>query len=111
LVKEKQIENSILSYLKGRGLFFWKNESVGVFDVKKGVYRLKNSIHRRVGIADIIGVIDGRAIFIEVKSEKGRLSINQSAFLEEAKRHGAIAIVARSVEEVEKALSDFERGE
>jgi penicillin-binding protein-related factor A (putative recombinase) len=107
LIKEKQIENSILSYLKMRNLFFWKNDSVGVYDVKKGVYRRKTSIHRKVGVADIIGVVNGRAVFIEVKSPKGKLSPGQIQFLEEAKQNGAITIVARSIEDVEHVLGDI----
>jgi penicillin-binding protein-related factor A (putative recombinase) len=106
-LKEKQIENSILSYLKLRGLFFYKQETVGIFDSKKGVYRRKNSIHRKVGVSDIIGVINGRAVFIEVKSAKGKLSPGQVQFLEEAKQNGAITIVARSIEDVEHVLGDI----
>jgi penicillin-binding protein-related factor A (putative recombinase) len=107
LLKEKQIENSILSYLKMRNLFFWKNESVGVYDVKKGIYRRKTSRHRKVGVADIIGVIKGRAVFIEVKSAKGKLSPSQVQFLDEAKQNGAITIVARSIEDVEHVLGEI----
>lgn len=36
---EKEVENQILEYLSKLGLFCWKNQSVGVFDKNKGIYR------------------------------------------------------------------------
>ena len=53
------------------------------------------------GYTDLSGVrkIDGRAIFIEVKNEKGKLSEYQVNFIKQMKKAGAIAGVARSAEE------------
>ena len=62
------------------------------------------------GIPDICGVLPescptcgtkyGRALFIEIKKENGKLSPEQKEFLETAKSLGALAMVARSVEDV-----------
>jgi hypothetical protein len=104
-VKEKAIENSILSFLKLHGIFCFKVESQGTYDAKLGRYRMKHSIHRMLGVADIIAIIDGQFIAIEVKSASGRLSEHQKRFMFEVMRHGGRAIVARSVEDVATQLN------
>lgn len=104
-MKEKAIENNILSFLKLKGLFCWKVESQGTYDAAKGIYRRKNSVHRLLGVSDIIGLLpNGRLFACEVKSEKGRLSEHQKLFLENIKANGGVGFVARSIEDVEKAL-------
>ena len=59
------------------------------------------------GIPDIIGVIPdlGQALFIEIKTPTGKVSDDQAAFLERYKAAGALAFVARSVEDVIKTLA------
>ena len=64
---EKPIENQILNLLKLLGVYCWKNQSVGIYDKAKGVYRKSNNKHHINGVADIIGVISGRFLAIEVK--------------------------------------------
>lgn len=53
------------------------------------------------GFSDLFGVrkSDGRAVFIEVKTSKGRISPQQKLFLSAMKNAGAIAGVCRSPEE------------
>lgn len=106
VVKEKAIENSILSFLKMKAIFCWKVESQGTYDAKKGIYRRKNSVHRMLGVADIIGILPcGRCFAIEVKSAVGRLSPHQKEFLEKIRLNNGIAFVARGIEDVCKALN------
>lgn len=104
-IPEKQIENQILSYLKIMGAFVWKNDSVGIWDPKKRIFRKKQSIHHLKGVADILGVYKGKPLAIEVKSKTGRASKDQLLFLEAFKKHGGIAGVARSIDDVTKILS------
>ena len=60
------------------------------------------------GISDLGGWVslDGIAIYlaIEAKSKRGRLTPEQSAFLELVKRHGGRAGVARNVEDAAKII-------
>ena len=57
------------------------------------------------GAPDIIGqLIDGRALYIEVKRPSGRVAPEQKEFLEKAAKHHAVAFVARSVADVFCAL-------
>ena len=48
---------------------------------------------------------DGKAVFIEVKTAKGRPSPEQINFIELAKRSGALAGIARSVEDAERIVA------
>lgn len=53
------------------------------------------------GFSDLFGVrkADGRAVFIEVKTAKGKPTDQQKNFLETMRKNGAIAGVCRSSEE------------
>lgn len=104
VVREKTIENSILSWLAVNNIYAFKVESQGTYDSKLGVYRRKNSIHRKVGVSDILGIYQGKPLAIEVKSAIGRLTDSQKKFLNEWAKEGGIAIVARSVEDVSQVL-------
>jgi hypothetical protein len=58
------------------------------------------------GFSDIAGhrAGDARAIYIEIKTPTGRISPAQAAFIEAMKKRGAIAGVARSVEDARNLL-------
>lgn len=101
---EKEVERSILDFLLLYPGKFWKNNSVGVYDARKGVYRKARSVHLINGVSDILGVMNGKFIAIEVKSAKGRLSESQKQFLHDIQEEGGIAFVARSIEDVKRNL-------
>lgn len=108
--REKDIEKSILIYLNAcPDCFAWKNNSTGVFDPTKKVFRKPKNPFLINGVSDIIGVYKGRPLFIEVKvpgKEESGLSENQKAFLKQVTRMGALAFVASSVEQVKIILSE-----
>ncbi len=100
---EKEIENLILDYLSYRPGYFWKNQSVGIYDPTKRRFRKSNNRHHVRGVADILGVrSDGQFVAIEVKTKTGKLSENQKAYLQKIKEHGGLAFVARSIEDVKE---------
>lgn len=69
--------------------------------VSNGVFVGYRRLTNRRGIADIVAVApNGRSIWIEVKTARGRLSDEQREFLDDVHSHGAIAMVARSVDDV-----------
>lgn len=107
MTPEKKIENEILSFLKMIGVYCWKNNSVGVFDPVKKVYRKPNNIHHINGVADILGVMGGRFLAIEVKSPKGVISPEQRIFIARVNEEGGIAFVARSVKQAADQLLKF----
>lgn len=103
-MNEKTIENSILNFLKHIGVFCWKNQTTGVFDPTKKVFRKSSNPHHIKGVADILGCIEGRMIAIEVKAEKGKVSPEQRVFLTRINQEGGVAFVARSIDQVAREL-------
>ncbi len=106
--KESALYSPILQLLAMRGILAWRNNSTGIFDPQRKVFRSFQGLR---GTSDIIGVLPvsptnvaGRALFIEVKGERGKLSDHQSAFLAAATARGALAFVARSLRDVDEAL-------
>ena len=55
-------------------------------------------------MSDILGVIEGRFLAIEVKSAKGVVSPEQRVFLARINQEGGIAFVARNVDQVAREL-------
>jgi penicillin-binding protein-related factor A (putative recombinase) len=100
LATEKVIENSILNFLKHIGVFCWKNQSVGIYDSKKKIFRKSTNSHHIKGCSDILGIIEGRMIAIEVKAEKGKISPEQRVFITRINQEGGVAFVARSIDQV-----------
>lgn len=110
---EKQIENEILAYLNILpNCFAWKNNSVGVFDPIKKVYRKAKGKYNINGVSDIIAVINGLALFIEVKTPSTikRVSEDQKWFIEQVREVGAHAFVACSVAEVAREINKIKGG-
>ncbi len=105
---EKEIENAILDRLKiVPNSFFWKNNSGGIFDPKARVFRKNTNRHIIKGVPDILGLIAGRFVGIEVKKPKPNKtypSKDQKVFIEKVESVGGIAFIARSVEDVEGFL-------
>jgi penicillin-binding protein-related factor A (putative recombinase) len=65
-----------------------------------------NAKYSEKGSADILGIWSGYFLAIECKSEKGRVSEHQDAWLKVMASLGAICIVARSLEDVIMALGE-----
>jgi len=87
------------------GIFAWRNQSQGTYDVGAGRYRAVNQIGAIKGVPDILGILrDGRLLAIEVKTANGRVSPEQAAWIERANHLGAVAFVARSLDDVKKEL-------
>lgn len=80
---------------------------MGVFDPRKRVYRLPRGKGSIRGTADILGLKlgSGQLIAIEVKTPKGKVSEDQKEFLKKIESFGGIALVARSLDDVIKAMS------
>ena len=102
---EHQIEREILVWLNRiRGALFWKNETQGTYDAAKGCYRKNSNPFFIKGVSDIIGILNGVVVFLEVKSAKGRESESQKRFREAVTKRGGNVHVVRSIEETEAVL-------
>jgi hypothetical protein len=100
MTPEGAVVKACLEYLRLRGIFAWRNNT--------GSLRDKNNrpvFFGKPGSADIIGVMPGgRFICIECKAGRGKLSEKQKEFLHNIEQTGGLAVVARSIEDIEKAL-------
>lgn len=105
---EGEIKAAILEYLRIRFPFprgtFWVNHTTGIWDPRKRCFR-KNP--GRKGVSDILGSVGGRLVAIEVKTPDGRLNPDQKSFISDVHTTGAVAFMARSVEEVEKEMNRY----
>jgi len=96
---EGLILNSICEYLSYRPHFFWRNNTIGVYDSIKKTFRSmpKYSIK---GVPDVLVLAFHTIIFIECKTTKGVQSQAQKEFQKEVESRGYTYILARSVDDV-----------
>ena len=82
---ETAILRAVAGYLRVRGYF---------------VVRIQQGLGCHKGIADLVVMKDGRTIWVEVKTPKGRLSAWQDGFRQAVVNSGCEYIVARSLDDV-----------
>ncbi len=106
-LREYTIETQILDWLAGLGVgFFWKNTSGGFHDGK--VWRKHQSPFAIRGTSDILGIVNGRMIALEVKTTVGRPSSEQVAFIKKVRDCGGLADVVRSLDSVKELFLTWE---
>lgn len=93
---EHEIQNEIRTAANPYAVLFRIN--VGSGTTADGNY-LSTGVPK--GFPDLFGFRrnDGKAVFIEVKTPKGKPTAKQKKFLETVRKYGAIAGIARSAEE------------
>lgn len=94
-----------MSWLKANQIFRFQINNSLTFDKKLGAYRKKNRWFI-YGVSDIIGIYKGKFFAIEVKTKTGKLSEHQKIFLNDVKKNGGIAFVARSIDDVHRGLNE-----
>lgn len=111
---EADIQNMIRAELADECLLFrtnagtmWQGETAEV-NGERILRHLRKVQGLPKGYSDLSGVRlgEGRAVFIEVKSPTGRVRPEQQRFLDAMRAAGALAGVARSVEEARRILHD-----
>jgi hypothetical protein len=102
LCTETEIQSQILQWLRNCKILHWRVPVGGVR--KAGGKRARSSM---TGFPDICGLTpSGRMFVIEVKAAKGRLSSEQSDWLERLYNEGAHALVVRGLSELQRAFVD-----
>lgn len=100
--KEKDIVNACIQYLVLKGYEVIRNNTGAAVIESNGRKRLVR--FGFPGSSDIIACSkDGRFVAVECKTEKGKLTEAQKAFLERIRKNNGIAIVARSVDDLVNA--------
>lgn len=85
-VTETDIRRQVRDYLRVKGWFVFHILQGGV-----GVYR---------GITDLIAAKDGRVLFIELKTARGRQSQHQKKFQTDLEAAGGEYVLCRGVDEL-----------
>jgi len=86
-MNEQQIQKKIIDYLRS-----------------KGAYIVKTIVTNSSGTPDLLVSFKGHFIAIEVKAAKGRVSELQKWHLDQIRKSGSIAFVAKSIDEVKREL-------
>ena len=99
---EREVVKACLEYLELRGVYAYR-QNTGAAEYADNTGRRRFVRYGKPGISDIIGVLPGgRFIAVECKAPGGRLSEHQTEFLKDIERMGGLAVIARSVEDLEK---------
>lgn len=89
-----------------RGVEFWVTASVGIYDAKRGAYR--KAKWSRPGVSDIWGFLpDNRPFWVELKSDRGRMTDAQEAFRQIVVSRGHLFALVRSVADLETAFRQW----
>lgn len=105
---EQQIMMSILEWLALQPRTkAWRNNSVGLYSPTRKAF-LKPGKFSNIGSADILGIYNGYFLAIEVKRPKGVVTEHQEAWLTQMVNLGALAFVARSLEDVQFVLKQID---
>lgn len=103
---EKNIQAAILQYLSLRGIFHWRNNS-GAFTIPESGNHARRYIKMGItGAPDIICVIKGRFVGIEVKGPKGKQRPDQIDYEQRCIKAGGIYYVARSIDQAIEFIED-----
>ena len=69
------------------------------------IYNMQMGFGCHKGLADLTAMRDGKVIFIEVKTEKGKQSPEQVQFEKDCIAHGVRYILARGVADIKDMLN------
>ena len=107
-MKESELQTAVLDYFSyQRDCFAIRVNTMGI--PLHGREGFRPSPMK--GIADILVCIKGKFVAIELKSDKGTLSTEQETFLEGITKTGGFALVATSLDPIEKIVEHIRRTE
>lgn len=107
ITNANQLTQYALKVMSLAGWTCWRQNNGGVWDAKAGRFRAGSA---KKGVSDIIGYHNrtGRALFIEIKAGKDRLSECQRLFLSDAEAAGCLACVVRHADDLKTYLPTTE---
>ena len=96
---EKDVQLAICDYLAYRKCMYWRQNTTGMYDAGKQVFR-KLPKYAKAGVPDIIVIKNGHFIGIEVKKKGGKQSENQVKFQKELEANGGKYFLVTNVTDV-----------
>ena len=108
MTPEGDLVKSCLEYLAAKKIFAWRQNTMGVFDPSKGVYRKFTGLP---GVSDILGIINvggvGRFFSCECKIKPRKPTEDQELFMEKVTENGGYALLVYSIDELEKDIVEL----
>ena len=102
--KETDIVSACKDWLGAKHIFYFRINNTGIWDEGKKRF---HTFHGTKGVSDIIGILPGGRFFAcEVKTEKGVVSDAQEKFLTGVDCAGGLAMIVRSVDDLEQFISE-----
>lgn len=102
---EKDVQRAVLAYLTLRGIFHYKHNNVGIKKTN-GSYIPSQS----VGAPDIICIIKGQYVGLEIKTKTGRVSEHQWNFGKRIHEAGGIWYPIYSVDKAQALIDGIIAG-
>ena len=102
--KEQVTQKECQDYLSYTGWFVFKINNVGIYKKSTGKYIPAQT----KGISDLVACKDGTVLFIEVKTEKGKLTASQKVFQENILNQNCHYLVARKWQDIEDYIGKLE---
>ena len=102
-MSEGRVQDEVRMVLSGPDIVMFRN-NIATAEVR-GAW-VKFGVGGKGG-SDLVGVVRGRAAFVEVKTPVGRLSAEQKQFAELVRSKGAEFVVLRSADEARAWLADM----
>ena len=100
---EREVVAACLHLLLLKSIFAWRNNTGAVLSEYKGKTRFFRYGHK--GSSDILGILPtGRLLAVECKAKYGKLTPEQTIFLQQVNSNGGLGIVAHDAQELNEAL-------
>lgn len=103
-MSEDRIQYEIVKYLQSIGVYFFSVPNDAGGRSVQAMARAK-SMGLRAGVSDMVLVLPGRVIFMEVKTEEGKASHLQDVFRDRVRELGHQYEIVRSVDDVKSLLT------
>ncbi len=98
----KKTVTQYLTYMQNQGKLFYLRLNSGTFIQEGKKQRLIRGCP--AGTSDLFILMNGTSFFIELKSQKGKLTESQLKFMETVEFQGGIYLVARDLEQVKRLV-------
>jgi hypothetical protein len=103
-LSEARLQSQIVQYLQSKNIYFFSvpNEAAGR-DAAIRMARMK-AMGLRSGVSDLVLVLPGRVVFLEVKEAGGVQSEAQKRFQEKVEALGHQYFLVKSLEDLQKVV-------